>query len=106
RARAAVARGRRAHAVPQRGEARAGRRRRDRRDVRIRPDEGPEPVAAQPLDGGRLRAPARAARRPDPLQPPARTRRESLDAAARSLTTDEPALEPQPAAVAAETAPA
>ncbi|TML25090.1 MAG: hypothetical protein E6G32_01700 [Actinobacteria bacterium] len=79
----AVAGRRDADAVPERGEARARRRGRDRRAVRVGSDEGPESVAAQPLDGGRLRAPPRAPRRAGGVQPAARARREPLDAPAR-----------------------
>src|SRR5512132_2282966 len=58
RACAAVARRRHAHAAEQRREARADERRRHRRDAQVPGVRPARALAAQPLDGGRLRTPS------------------------------------------------
>src|SRR5919112_53698 len=62
RQRTTVARRRHAHAVAQRREARARQSDRDRRDARLRRVAPAGTVAAQPLDGRRVRAPPRTGR--------------------------------------------
>ena len=83
----AVAGRRDAHATRRSREAGIGQGRRDRRDVQVRRVATAGAVAAQPLDGGRVRAPPRAARRSRRLQPAARTRRPPLDTPARRQAT-------------------